>query len=181
MIKRNIIKQCVILLICIILVGCSKTATPTVPTGKPVSNNPTSSDIGNQGEASSSNNNDISFAGGNKKDIPDFIDLTTVNSTMLAVEVHNIVTNPEDYIGKTIKIMGPYCNEYFADTDKYYHYVLYDYCCQVVEFEWNGDHKCPDDYPVQLTEIEIVGKFDTYRELGQQYCCIYADDIKIVT
>lgn len=36
------------------------------------------------------------------------VDLTALSSTMVYSEVYNIITNPEDYIGKTVKMHGQF-------------------------------------------------------------------------
>jgi hypothetical protein len=53
-------------------------------------------------------------------------------------------------------------------------------CSQGLEFIWNGDHVYPDDYPADGTEIELVGVFGTYEELGYTYPYIAVDDIIII-
>ena len=112
------------------------------------------------------------------------VDLTTLSSTMVYAEVFNIVSNPTDYLGKTIKVNGLYYSYYFSQTEQYYHHVFIPdatACCQQgLELIWSGDHTYPDDYPVDETEIEITGVFWEYDELGITYYYIATDDIKIL-
>ena len=111
------------------------------------------------------------------------VDLTAMSATMVYAEVFNIMTAPDDYIGKTIKMSGPYSASYYNQTDQYYHYVLIEdaaSCCQQgIEFVWNGEHAYPDEYPEVQSRIEVVGVFDSYDELGQTYYYLAVDDISI--
>ena len=48
------------------------------------------------------------------------VDLTALSSTMVYSEVYNMMTSPEDYIGKTVKMKGMYSVYHDESTDKYY-------------------------------------------------------------
>lgn len=111
------------------------------------------------------------------------VDLTVLSSTMVYAEVYNMMSNPEEYVGKTIKIKGQYYSEYLDDTQKYYHYVIISdatACCQSgIEFIWDDNsHVYPDEYPENETEIEISGVFNSYEELGQKYYYLSIENIK---
>ena len=112
------------------------------------------------------------------------IDLTVLSSTMIYAEVYNIMSHPDEYMGKTVKMSGPYYASYYDITDLYYHYVVIEdatACCQQgLEFIWNGEHNYPDDYPEERTEIEVSGLFSSYDELGRTYYYIAVDDISIL-
>ncbi len=112
------------------------------------------------------------------------VDLTKLSSTMVYSEVYNIVNTPESYMGKTIKMKGLYNASYYEGTGNYYHYVLIKdatACCQQgLEFVWKGDHAYPADYPENGTEVEIVGVFGQYEELGVTYNYIETDNITLV-
>ncbi|MDR1753789.1 MAG: hypothetical protein LBR74_02645 [Eubacterium sp.] len=112
------------------------------------------------------------------------VDLTALSGTMVYAEVYNMMVNPTDYLGKTVKLSGPYSTRYYDVTDEYYHYVIVEdatACCQQgLEFIWSGQHVFPDDYPVDQTEIEILGIFDSYEELGNTFFYIKADDLSVI-
>lgn len=98
------------------------------------------------------------------------IDLTTLNTTMLQARVNEILDNPNDYKGKTVRVTGSYNKTYYDQTDKYYDYVLgYDQtmCCAAWGIEFMGD--CVPEDIEQYTTIGLVGTFDFYEELGQTY------------
>jgi len=112
------------------------------------------------------------------------VDLTVLSSTMVYAEVYNMMVRPDDYIGKVVKMRGPYYTSYYDETDKYYHYVIIEdatACCQQgLEFIWDGGHTYPDDYPENNKNIEVVGVFESYEELGSTYYYLAAADISIL-
>ena len=109
------------------------------------------------------------------------VDLTILSSTMISAEIAHIKANPDEYLGKTIKVSGLYSASYYPPTDQYYQLVTFEdanACCQqVFEFTWNGDHTYPDDYPSENTRIEMTGVFGKYEELGRTYYFLSVDDI----
>ena len=112
------------------------------------------------------------------------VDLTALSSTMVYAEVYNMMTNPDGYMGKTIKMSGPYYASFYDETGSYYHYVIIEdatACCQSgLEFIWKGEHSYPNDYPPDQTKIEVVGVFESYEELGRTYYNLSVDDISIL-
>lgn len=109
-----------------------------------------------------------SGSGANRIDV----DLTRLSSTMVYSEVYNMVSTPEDYIGKVVRMDGNLNIYPSEETNKiYYACVIADAtaCCQQgIEFEWEGEHS-PSDYPDENTLITVVGTFDSYDEDGRTY------------
>ena len=101
------------------------------------------------------------------------IDLTQLNSTMVYSEVYGMVSEPDTYIGKTVKAKGPFSVYHDEANDVYYFAVLINdataCCAQGLEFVWAGDHTYPDAYPEEGTEIVVTGTFNTYMDGTQQY------------
>lgn len=99
------------------------------------------------------------------------VDLTKLNSTMVYSEVYNMMYEPENYIGKTIKMAGS-LNKFSGEEDKmYYACIVADAtaCCQSgIEFEWEGEHAA-SDYPEENSLITVVGIFDSYSEGERTY------------
>ena len=112
------------------------------------------------------------------------IDLTTLSSTMVFGEVSNMMLDPEDYLGKTIRVRGPYFVNYNEVKKEYLHFVVVTdatACCQNgLNFNWAGEHSYPADYPQMDEEIEIVGVIGNYEEYGQVFCVINTSEIKRV-
>ena len=101
-------------------------------------------------------------------------DLTVLSSTMVYSEVYNIMTHPDDYRDKTIKMKGLFSVYENEDTGAvYFACIIQDAtacCAQGIEFVLEGDYYYPEDYPEMGTEITVQGEFETYEEDGISYC-----------
>jgi len=108
------------------------------------------------------------------------IDLTTMKSTMVYATVYDMMSNPDKYMGKIMRMNGLYDRSYDTQTDKYYHYVVIEdatACCQQgMEFIYS-DLKSPQDYPTVGKKIVVVGVFGSYEELGMSYFYIEAKEV----
>ncbi len=104
------------------------------------------------------------------------IDLTVMSGTMVYSEVYNMVSAPEDYIGKRIRMSGLFDVYYDEDSgDNYYACIIQDAtacCAQGIEFELEGDYSYPEDYPEIGSEICVEGVFDYYWDGGYAYCTL---------
>jgi len=112
------------------------------------------------------------------------MDLSELSSMLVYSQVVKISEDPKGYIEKRIKINGQYYSSYFEPTKQYYHFVVVgdeSLCCQAgLEFMWKGEHAYPDDYPEDKTEIQVVGVFGSYEELGKTYYNLMVDDISVL-
>ncbi len=113
------------------------------------------------------------------------VDLTILTPNMVYAEVSNMMMYPDNYLGKTIKVSGPYFPMYYDVTDNYYHYVLIEdalACCQNgMEFIWDeGTHTYPDEYPKEDEVIEIVGELKSYKEENYIYYYLDIEEYKIL-
>ena len=155
------------LLLCAIACG-GNTANRT---GK--NNTKTVADILNENNGSSDSN--ISVTQKSNSDISALkcdVDLTVMNSTMVYAEVSNMMNNPEDYIGKTVKMKGSF-SIYQTEERNYYACLIADAtacCSQGIEFVLKEQKKYPEEYPELGAEITVVGKFETYFEGDTRYC-----------
>ena len=52
------------------------------------------------------------------------VDLTLMGSDLVYATVYQMMSKPEEYEGKTIRIEGKYYASYYPITDKYYNYCL---------------------------------------------------------
>lgn len=114
-------------------------------------------------------------------------DLTTMSSEMVYATVYQLVTYPENYIGKKVKMGGAYYVATNEEVQKNYHYVIISdataCCTQGIEFVWDdGSHVYPDEYPAEGTEVEVVGIFESYidEDDGMQYCRLKNSSMKII-
>ena len=100
------------------------------------------------------------------------IDLTKLSSTMVYSEVYNMMTEPGNYMGKSVRMKGSFA---FAEGDGRYYFacIIADAtacCAQGIEFVLKDERAFPDEYPAEGAEITVVGVFDTYKEGAYQYC-----------
>ncbi|MCR5684685.1 MAG: hypothetical protein K6G81_04580 [Lachnospiraceae bacterium] len=106
------------------------------------------------------------------------VDLTVLSATMVYSEVYDMMMYPEKYIGKKVRMSGPYAVYYDESTGKYYHACIISdataCCSQGIEFELTEDYKYPDNYPETGNEICVTGTFDTYLEGDYEYCTLRA-------
>lgn len=105
------------------------------------------------------------------------VDLTLMGKDLIYATVYQMMSKPEEYEGKTIRIEGKYYASYYPITDKYYNYCLIAdaaaCCSQGLEFELGGGAAYPDGYPEDQSEVIVTGVFETYTEEAGQtfyYC-----------
>lgn len=85
------------------------------------------------------------------------IDLTALSGIMVYSEVNSMISFPDNYIGKTVKMKGQFAvyqatdeNGAFIPDQIYFACVIADAtacCSQGLEFALVGEHTYPDDYP----------------------------------
>lgn len=105
------------------------------------------------------------------------VDLTQMGSDMVYATVYQMMMEPDNFVGKTVRMRGSYYASWYDATAKYYHYVIVKdaaaCCSQGIEFIWgDGTHVYPDEYPADETEVKVTGVFETYTEEGDsnRYC-----------
>ena len=99
------------------------------------------------------------------------VDLTKMSRTMVYSEVYNMMSYPEQYIGKTIKMQGLY-TDYYDEVEhkRYYACIIEDAtaCCQQgLELELINE-----DDALNLVEndrIEVIGTFNERYDGEIQY------------
>ena len=104
------------------------------------------------------------------------VDLTALSSTMVYSEVYNMMTTPDDYIGKVVKMDGSFAVFHDEGTSDYYFACIVKdataCCAQGIEFLLSGEHQFPKDYPYEGDEICVVGVYDTYKDGDSTYCTL---------
>ena len=100
------------------------------------------------------------------------VDLTKMSSTMVYSEVSNMVSNPESYLGKKVRMNGSFA--YYEGNNRYYFACIIadaTACCsQGIEFVLKDKREFPREYPKDGAQITVVGTFDTYNEGSNRYC-----------
>ena len=103
------------------------------------------------------------------------MDLSVMDSDMIYATVYQMMSDPEQYVGKTFRIEGKFYVTYDEMTkNQYYYCVIKDAtecCAQGLEFVWgDGSHIYPDEYPTDGTEVIVDGTFELYMENDSRYC-----------
>lgn len=100
------------------------------------------------------------------------VDLTSLSATMVFSEVYHMMTSPEDYIGKVIRMDGICAVSRDPSSDRvYYACIVQDAtacCSQGIEFE----RRQQGDYPEAGQNICVTGTFDLYREGDRQFATL---------
>jgi len=116
------------------------------------------------------------------------VDLTLMGKDLIYATVYQMMSKPEEYEGKTIRIEGKYYASYYPITDKYYNYCLIAdaaaCCSQGLEFELGGDAVYPDDYPADQSDVIVTGVFETYTEEAGQtfyYCRLRDAEYQLIS
>lgn len=103
------------------------------------------------------------------------VDLSVMDSDMIYATVYQMMSDPEQYVGKKFRIEGKFYVTYDEMTkNQYYYCVIKDAtecCAQGLEFVWgDGSHIYPDEYPTDGTEVIVDGTFELYMENDSRYC-----------
>ena len=134
---------------------------------------------GDAGKGKSSKNK--SKTNSNKIDV----DLNNLNANVVYSQVFLMMTEPDKFIGKRIRMSGQF-NVYAAQegnpsgVTEYYAIIIADAqaCCQQgIEFVWPG-HTYPDGFPEVKSNASVTGIFEVYEENGKKYCCLVADTVE---
>ena len=107
------------------------------------------------------------------------IDLTALSGIMVYSEVNSMISFPDNYIGKTVKMQGQFTiyqstdeNGAFIPDKMFFACMIADAtacCAQGLEFALAGEPVYPDDYPELGAEITVAGTFEWYEEDGCRY------------
>ena len=170
---KRIVSALLVLIICLAFCSCSE-----VDTGRTKkSNTKTVDDILN--EVTNGAEQSVSvpvggtdFSADNLSGQQCDIDLTAMNATMVYSEVNNMMINPDDYVGKVVKMSGQF--SVFASGEKnYFACIIADAtacCSQGIEFMSKKERQYPEEYPEIGSEITVIGEFETYFEGDRKYC-----------
>jgi hypothetical protein len=113
------------------------------------------------------------------------IDLSELSMTMIQAEYARILSNADDYSGKTIRVVGAYYTLFFENPGTRFHYIIIipgDECCQEgFEFRRAGDYDFPGDYPSQNAMIQITGTLRRDEDIGLSYLYIAVDDFLVIS
>ena len=113
------------------------------------------------------------------------VDLNNLNANVVYSQVYLMMTEPDKFIGKRIRMSGQF-NVYAAQegnpsgVTEYYAIIIADAqaCCQQgIEFVWPG-HTYPEGFPEVKSNASVTGIFEVYEENGEKYCRLVADTVE---
>ena len=104
------------------------------------------------------------------------VDLTALSSVMVYSQVYDMLSRPDEYLGKTVKMTGIYvCTDPDISDEFYQSCIIQDAtacCSQGIEFVLTDDYSFPEDYPEYEDTVTVIGTFDVYKEGGYLYCTL---------
>ncbi|MDR2535549.1 MAG: hypothetical protein LBD29_05900 [Treponema sp.] len=108
-----------------------------------------------------------------------------IKEKMFIAQTNDVYANPEDYIGKTLKLEGIFQIQkaYTLNGNPYYFVIRYGPgCCGSdgnagFEVMWRDD---PGTYPNPDDWVEAVGVLGKYEEDGYPYLCINLTSLKVL-
>ena len=115
------------------------------------------------------------------------VDLNNLNANVVYSQVYLMMTEPDKFIGKRIRMSGQF-NVYAAEegnpsgVTEYYAIIIADAqaCCQQgIEFVWPG-HTYPEGFPEVKSNASVTGIFEVYEENGKKYCRLVADTVELL-
>lgn len=136
---------------------------------------------GKSSKTKSKTNSNKSKTNSNKIDV----DLNNLNANVVYSQVFLMMTEPDKFIGKRIRMSGQF-NVYAAEegnpsgVTEYYAIIIADAqaCCQQgIEFVWPG-HTYPEGFPEVKSNASVTGIFEVYEENGKKYCRLVADTVE---
>ncbi|MDR3167331.1 MAG: hypothetical protein LBT93_05255 [Treponema sp.] len=116
-------------------------------------------------------------------------EVVEIREKMFIAQVNDVYLNPEDYMGKTLKLEGLFQIQYYYNADPYYFVIRYGPgCCgndgnAGFEVLWDGTFlEIPEEgdpvYPEEGDWVEAVGVLGAYEEDGYPYLCIALSSLK---
>ena len=173
---KSFCKKISVLLVFLLLAGCGKSPVSTTDSASSTEN-AVNQQLYEALQTEETASTEEKTEPSSEKDGSVDYDLTLTNSDMVYATVYQMMTTPEQYVGKTFRMEGLYYASYYDATQKYYHYCIIEdalgCCAQGMEFVWDdGTHIYPDEYPADNTDIIVEGTFETYKEPGDNnlYC-----------
>lgn len=104
-----------------------------------------------------------------------------IKEKMFVAQTNDVYFNPEDYLGKTIKLEGIFSVLDVPETNMtYYSVIRYGPgCCGVdanagFEVEWDKAYPKQDDW------VEAVGVLESYEEDGSSYLRLALSSLKVL-
>jgi uncharacterized membrane protein YcgQ (UPF0703/DUF1980 family) len=111
-----------------------------------------------------------------------------IREKMFIAQTNDVYLNPEDYMGRRIKLEGLFKTDKYTGSDKDYCFVIRygPGCCGYdgtagFEVSWTGGRadKAADAYPSDDEWVEAVGVLDSYDEDGYPYIYLALESLTV--
>jgi hypothetical protein len=100
------------------------------------------------------------------------VDLSRMSGTVVYGMVYQMVTYPERFVGKHVRMKGVFSSYYDNEIKKrFFGCVISDAlacCSQGLAFELAKPRKFPDEFPKEGASITITGDFDLVNEEDEE-------------
>jgi hypothetical protein len=110
--------------------------------------------------------------------------LIEIKEKMFIAQTNDVYLNPEDYLGKTIKLEGIFQTQSYSSTESPYYFVIRygPGCCgndgnAGFEVMWE---QADAIYPTENDWVEAIGVLGAYEEDGYPYICINLSSLKVL-
>ena len=106
-------------------------------------------------------------------------DLSDLNYNMFSAFTYDIMSAPEQYIGKRMKIKGNFDSSIY-EGERYFSALIWDPtgCCPTgMDFIPPENMNYPDDFPEKDTTITVIGVLQFTEIEGQKYLTFNAEDV----
>lgn len=107
------------------------------------------------------------------------VDLSFGSQTITYATISNILEDPQEYMGRTVKMLGTYRQFYSETYDTYYYVCMVTdataCCSQGMEFKL----KEGSSYPLDGQQIILQGTVDVYQEGDYWYAFLKDADYKV--
>jgi uncharacterized membrane protein YcgQ (UPF0703/DUF1980 family) len=110
-----------------------------------------------------------------------------IKEKMFIAQTNDVYLNPEDYLGKTIKLEGLFKSEQYGGSDPAYCFVLRygPGCCgndgnAGFEVAWDKQAEASKTYPNVDDWVEAIGVLKSYEEDGFPYLYIALSELSVL-
>lgn len=115
-------------------------------------------------------------AGQGEERVPVDIDLSGLNTTMAYSQAMQILMEPAEYDGKTLRAQGIFNSFRDMDTEELYFVCgvpdATGCCSASMEFDLGEGITYPEDYPGEFDEIVVRGTLEAYEDGGYEGCIL---------
>ena len=107
-------------------------------------------------------------------------DLTRLGYSMAYAQMYDMLVNPGNYLGHTVKLQGNYYTAVSEGAEESRHLILITdtaACCEIgMEFIVTGDNSAML-FPGNDTLIELTGVFSYFEEGGYTYPVLFVNEV----